>query len=1465
MAFSGFTSPTGLDNSSVTSSTLNRARSHSISSDQPSANGYGAMLSPPALVQPQPLFLAISAASQIVTNDHDSHSEAWFDQHGLEPSGETALVNPGALNLVNNFLDQLLFNFLAISKSTSLASLRPAVVETLKPKLAKEAIHQADQELEEYLGGGDDEELISFHNGIEPSGDWDLELVWKRTRLRCMVYSSLGDMEEEDEDHYTELEHLDGPPGSTNRYSNQLGVVSPAVAIFLTSILEFMGEQALTVAGQAAYHRMRSKQQKDERDGSSVPKNVADRVVVEEVDVERVALDRTLGRLWRGWKKRIRSPNASISHSVRRSYSRDSMHSRPHSRRGSLAPEHQVPEINHRFQDTPINEPEEEEAHQEPTAKEEEPDLFEATIPLPMGEDDVREIEIPGVAEQSGDEADDEVDEPKQSRRKSMMIFTANTKGLPTPTNSQPATPGFLSPKSRKRSHSLPSPAASAFASPMKRRKSTDEDEETVVAQDKKAETPSLSRNVSQDSEDTYVLADEEPSKESKIVSHSRNISQSSQTSELEAEKPSKSKAASHSRNASKSSHKGGLIAGVAAGAAAIGAAAVAGIAAVTHHDQTSKDVEAEEETDLAESAEEPQIMTSARVSIGDVLSLDTSRAQSCSSSARSASVRSKRSASVHSVRLIEVTSPRSPSSRHASGDLTSRPPTVSTDAVAPRGVSPPHKTPSGSPTLKAPSPLINQVPEDSEASLPEVIEPEPLGLGLDEATVPRAVPVPVRSPLRESPKTKLTSEALSVQDTQFANTAPNAYRNPEFILGTAPRPKSTRDADAALAPSTPASLQPTWSNQMGSPGSGTSSAPPLTPLREMMENAPDTSDEASSIAPSYSDASVFQSDLPAGSYSGPGRNNAHTRNRTNASDRSVGKSSPPRSHREEDMGPKPEFLNKSARQGSSSSSIKSYKVRPVRTSEESTSTPEDKGQTFEQLIRSETTLQYTLTPSNMRGIDDIPESPLLPRQSSFGARSTPLGSPMVASFFGGNAADAPRGSPKVGNFFQNAASSPKVSTFFGNGKEASDIPKSPVGGTRLAPKPAAKDPPKPALRSAPPPKSGARVRPNAPVAREAKVTSESISDFADFIRSTGPPQSRDGFAVQPPRQANISAHRISAPSVPIVVSKSAASSGNRNRLQARDAVVHGDNASSSELIDFIRQGPPSDKSHDNPRIPRTVAPFRTTMDSDQMSTALSGNRLSTLPEGRDPQMNFNMDTSINTSATANSSSTMKKPTAPQVHLNAFDEEDMMPKRKTHRVKDPYAIEYSDDEDDDDEFTLPKGPPKRVEESLIDFLNSVPPPDTSTMSSIFDEPSAPVPKKTIMARFSRSNSAASSSSASTRSSVLTRNSVLPRNSSLPQHASNSSPKKHTPISPSYSTTPPRPRSNYAAQVTQQRKPGSRASQKPSPRDATHSRNTPSSDLADFLMNTAPPPSSQPLAKEQGGFSRMFGRRNKAAV
>jgi hypothetical protein len=277
-------------------SSLRQRRLRSISSDKRSrtTNGYGGLLSPPFTVSPDPVFIDASVASQIVTNDLDSHADTSFFKYGSKPSAETELVTLPAVKLVNRFLDQLLFNFLSVSRSTSLASLRPAVAEVLGPKLAKDAITGADREIHEYLGDAEeDEESWEVHNELEPGKEWDLELVWKRTRLRCMLYSSLRSMDEDYEVYYTDQEHLLDAPH---------GVISPAVGIFLTFILEYIGEYVLVFAGQAAYNKLRAKHEKkeQEQDGTSTPADIVERVVVEETDVEKVTLDGTLGRLWRG-------------------------------------------------------------------------------------------------------------------------------------------------------------------------------------------------------------------------------------------------------------------------------------------------------------------------------------------------------------------------------------------------------------------------------------------------------------------------------------------------------------------------------------------------------------------------------------------------------------------------------------------------------------------------------------------------------------------------------------------------------------------------------------------------------------------------------------------------------------------------------------------------------------------------------------------------------------------------------------------------------------------------------------------------------------------------------------------------------------------------------------------------------------------------------------------------------------
>lgn len=271
-----------------------------------SISGSFSLASPPP-VDPEPAFIAASAASQIVTSDHQNQTEDWFEEPEGGSGAEPAVVSPTSLALVNAFLDQLLFNILACARSTSIASLRPAVSEVLKPRLAKDAISGADEELQEFLGAGDDEELSAFHNGLESRGLWDLALVWRRTRLRCMVYTRLGDMEEEDEETYVERERRDQAGEGHHRLSRDLGAVSPAAAIFLTSILEFVGEQALLVAGEAAHNRVEARRPKNAENNSIHAST--QRVVVEDIDMEKIAFNTTLGRLWRSWKKRVRTPS----------------------------------------------------------------------------------------------------------------------------------------------------------------------------------------------------------------------------------------------------------------------------------------------------------------------------------------------------------------------------------------------------------------------------------------------------------------------------------------------------------------------------------------------------------------------------------------------------------------------------------------------------------------------------------------------------------------------------------------------------------------------------------------------------------------------------------------------------------------------------------------------------------------------------------------------------------------------------------------------------------------------------------------------------------------------------------------------------------------------------------------------------------------------------------------------------
>jgi hypothetical protein len=368
----------------------------------------GSLLIPmPANVQPPAAYVAVAAASQIVTDHHNGELRSQLDVDDDAASIEdVALFSEEGLSMVNAFLDNIIYSILSIARSSSINAIRPAVVDILKAKLARAAIEQAEQELEDLLAGEEEEEQgeVFSYEGNDPQSRWDINRVFKRTRLRLMVYTRLGEMEDEDEEHY--IEELEKEFASENKnipsFSHQ-SLVSWSSAIFLTSVIEYVAEQTLIVAGQAAFSRVNARNKRNKAASSAAGNDTVDnarapeRVVVEESDVEKIALNSTLGRLWRTWRKRTRGPlsphsardsisRASIAGTLysKRSFDRGSVMSDP--RRGSHA--------SHMSTDAP--------PEVEPTETE-----IASNIPLPMGDNDVDEIEVPGLANTFEEEEDE--------------------------------------------------------------------------------------------------------------------------------------------------------------------------------------------------------------------------------------------------------------------------------------------------------------------------------------------------------------------------------------------------------------------------------------------------------------------------------------------------------------------------------------------------------------------------------------------------------------------------------------------------------------------------------------------------------------------------------------------------------------------------------------------------------------------------------------------------------------------------------------------------------------------------------------------------------------------------------------------------------------------------------------------------------------------------------------------------
>ncbi|EXJ73378.1 uncharacterized protein A1O5_03138 [Cladophialophora psammophila CBS 110553] len=284
-------------------------------------------------------------------------------------------ISHGAIYLLNGFLDQILYDILSKSQSTALGAVRAAVPLVLRQRLGRAAIKAADEELQDYLEEDELENIQTHPAVLDPRAEFDVELAWKLTRLRCMVYAKLGDMEEEDEEDFLEGDDVRDHLNQAKEAYRSSARISPPSAIFLTTVLEFLAEQALCIAAQHA--KKRAMYLKDPaREAIPIQHHPdPDGMLLEEIDMSGIGKEGPLIRLWRSWKGSVRSGG--------------SMSSRPTTPNimSPISPESPMQEW--KFPSAPVIPPIQEEGSRSVTP---------ANVPLPMTERDVDEIEVPGLA-----------------------------------------------------------------------------------------------------------------------------------------------------------------------------------------------------------------------------------------------------------------------------------------------------------------------------------------------------------------------------------------------------------------------------------------------------------------------------------------------------------------------------------------------------------------------------------------------------------------------------------------------------------------------------------------------------------------------------------------------------------------------------------------------------------------------------------------------------------------------------------------------------------------------------------------------------------------------------------------------------------------------------------------------------------------------------------------------------------
>ncbi|OAG18812.1 hypothetical protein CC77DRAFT_1032279 [Alternaria alternata] len=1314
------------------------SRSHSFSSDKTPSLASSVTFQMPATVRPAPAYIAASVASQTVTDHHNAQLR---DQDADTDELQNAIFSEQALALLNAFLDHLLFAFLSSARSPALAAIRPAVSDVLKPRLARDAIEAADEELQGLLAGEDDEDMSTEH--AKQMDRWDVEKVWKRTRLRIMVYTRLGELEDEDEERYVQQER---GLSMDEDEDDEAGLVAWASAIFLTSVVEYVAEQLLLVAGSAAFARMAARMKKlAQQADDHAEQQPIERLVIEEPDVEKIALNSALGRLWRTWRKRVRSPTSPISpgRGVHAASSYSSLHHRRASREtiNTLHSEHEIRE----HETLPEHPPTETD--------------IAANIPLPMRDNDVNEIEVPGLAPPYGDEGEREgTQTPVQRpmRPSSVLVLSqggfgdGGKKARPMSMPMRPA--GTFMPSTY---YGYEEPTGDEEEPTHDGEESTHDTERGTPSQATEETTPQTTQettldNMSQQRDLVDSREDESPEPDASMVAFAaatgmgfrRSAIGQSATKEPETEpthQVMRSKRMSIER-----AGKPGLVRTFSTRSSSLKSPVGTPLATP----KVTGNAEGRSYLDDDEDDEEPEhrAIGVARTSDNVIRSASNSPGDS----------------------------PHERNKRPGSGGYVEVPPRNFTPTSLTYRNTP---SPDGKPTVPERAVERKQANRRSLNGAELVLGP---GMGGGGGGLSRQSPGgeavatydsqgPTSAPRRQEARSVSRGSSLPALQEVESNTTQHRGKTPSIQTS-----RSVRTADSSRR----------------SPTSATDTSE-KRPHRMSADDSTRPADKSSSDNSSLKRGASTSSSIRKGAYpiTSSGRDSS-------ASHRSRG-------------------LSASGLSG--------------RMSEE------DRAREFDSLVKGQDTVKFTLTPESVRTTN---ESPVLkktePRKSSASSAS-------VTVYPRTDASDKSFGTANLPN-----TTAPRA--------------KGPTTASSHKPSPS-------------------RKVVTRPLARDPKIESESMRDFADFIRSTGPSPGQEK-PIQP--FVNISNngqksgnHSTSSLGRKMSTSRQSGNANNtpatRTRPNMEPRSPAGLSTGNGDLIDFIRQGPP-DANHKQPRIPKNIAPFRTTVDSDTFDTMLGGHggvetesaygsAASTL-ESKDSTATINSRTGLIPSPSVVQPAYSGGPGQLSGSMSGGGDAMEGITKTRRRIKDPYAIDLSDEDDDEDDdededqltaLPTPTGnhqperqllqqqpaqrqaaPPRQREESLMDFLNGMDPPGGA--SSAKPQPFL-LSEETIAA--ARARAAAG------------QNGSNPSSSNLPASRNGNG------TAPSPSTNKPRLQARAPAVVGDART-GMGAMGGGGSRTAT-------SDLADFLKNSGPPePVVQTRREEVPEKKKRFWQRGKSS-